>query len=41
MTTIITEKDIKNIQGKFIVQLNKEQNEPCYVREFKKTQGFG
>lgn len=40
MKQVITEKDIKNLQGKFIVQLNDRHDEPCMANEFRKNPGF-
>jgi len=40
MKQIITEKDIKNLIGKFIVQLNDRHDEPCMATEFRRNPGF-
>lgn len=40
MKQLITEKDIKLLTGKWVVQLNAEQNESCMAIKFAKNPGF-
>ena len=40
MKQVITTKDIKTLQGHFIVQLNKDQDSPCMAGKFEANPGF-
>lgn len=40
MKQIITEKDLDNLIGKFVVQLDEYQDEPCMVSKFRSNSGF-